>query len=121
MPAFKLFLQIVNSKKYMIILYYGIFLVIFLLISGLTAQSAEGQYEETSLNVGVIDRDHSLMSKGLLAFLDDSHTLTDINDGKNAMQDALYRQEVSCLLIIPKGFGLKFASDGSIPLQSVFA
>ena len=119
MPAFKLFLQIVNSKKYMIILYYGIFLVIFLLISGLTAQSAEGQYEETSLNVGVIDRDHSLMSKGLLAFLDDSHTLTDINDGKNAMQDALYRQEVSCLLIIPKGFGLKFASDGSIPLQSV--
>ena len=59
MPAFKLFLQIVNSKKYMIILYYGIFLVIFLLISGLTAQSAEGQYEETSLNVGVIDRDHS--------------------------------------------------------------
>lgn len=119
MPAFKLFLQIVNSKKYMIILYYSIFLMIFLLISVLTAQSAEGQYEETSLNVGVIDRDHSVMSKGLLAFLDDSHSLTVINDEKNAMQDALYRQEVSCLLIIPKGFGSKFASDGSIPLQSV--
>ena len=119
MPAFKLFLQIVNSKKYMIILYYGIFLVIFLLISGLTAQSAEGQYEETSLNVGVIDRDQSVMSKGLLAFLDNSHSLTDIDDEKNAMQDALYRQEVSCLLIIPKGFGSQFSSDGSIPLQSI--
>ena len=58
MPAFKLFLQIVNSKKYMIILYYGIFLVIFLLISGLTAQSAEGQYEETSLNVGAVSYTH---------------------------------------------------------------
>lgn len=85
-------------------LYFVIFLTLMFLMSFFSKDSNEKQYETYSLDISIIDRDHSTASQSLTDYLDSMHSLIPMEDSAEMIQDSLYYSKVSYVLIIPKGF-----------------
>ena len=73
MPVFNLFMKITKSKKYIILMYYGIFLGIFLLISNITPNSEDTLFQEVSLPIGIVYQEDTPLTQGIEKFLSRRH------------------------------------------------
>lgn len=104
MHTFKTFFKIAKKQLPACMLYFGIFLALMFLMSFAATDSNEKQYETYSLNISVIDFDHSTASKEFTDYLDSMHELVPMEDDGEMIQDSLYYQKVSYVLTIPKGF-----------------
>lgn len=104
MHTFKTFFKIAKKQLPACMLYFGIFLALMFLMSFAATDSNEKQYETYSLNISVIDLDHSTASKAFTDYLDSMHELVPMKDDGEMIQDSLYYQKVSYVLTIPKGF-----------------
>ena len=61
-------------------------------------------FEQTKLDIAVIDHDKSPVSEALTDYLASQHNLIDIPDTKTAIQDNLFYRHVYYVLTIPKDF-----------------
>lgn len=104
MHTFKTFFKIAKKQLPACMLYFGIFLALMFLMSFAATDSNKKQYETYSLNISVIDLDHSTASKEFTDYLDSMHELVPMEDDGEMIQDSLYYQKVSYVLTIPKGF-----------------
>lgn len=117
MPVFNLFLKIVKAKKYMLLMYYGIFLSIFFLISNTTQKTDANAFQETSISIGIAAGEDTLLTQGIAEYLGEHHKVSFINSDKKAMQKALYGPEITYLIRIPEGFTQSFLSQTNDPLE----
>lgn len=105
MTTFRTYLKIFLSHR----VYIAIYLVMLSLVGvtiGLSASSAAtGEFQPTSMNVAVIDRDGSELSAALASHVLAGNNQVDVADEKRAIQDAVARDQVSYLLVIPGGWG----------------
>lgn len=105
MTTFRTYLKIFLSHR----VYIAIYLVMLSLVGvviGLSASSAStGEFQAASVNVAVIDRDGSRLSSALAQYVLQGNNLVDVADEKRAIQDAVARDKVSYLLVIPEGWG----------------
>lgn len=119
MPVFRLLGKLINHNKGTLIMYFGIFFAISILLSQFGNDSGSNfSFEETSLDVAVIDKDNTKLSKALTEFLDKNNNLISIEYDKQSMQDALYYREVQYILIINAGYENEF-DTGNTKLETI--
>lgn len=87
-----------------IVIYIGLYAVLLSLISSTYEDNLDSNFEMSSVDISVIDRDHSATSKGLTEYLDSRHRLFEIEDDETVIQDYIYYRYVNYVLIIPEGF-----------------
>ena len=91
--------------------YLVVYMVLLSLLGVFMGLSAAGggtegdTYRPFDGAVAVIDRDSSEMSQALRSHMGETYELADVADEPFALQDALARGTVSCVLIIPAGYG----------------
>ncbi len=104
MQTFKTFFKIAKKHLPGCMLYFGIFLALMLLMSFAAKDTNEYQYQTYSLDISVIDLDHSTASQKLIDYLDSVHELTPMENDGEMIQDSIYYYKVDYVLTIPKGF-----------------
>ena len=104
MTVFKGFLTITKRNLGMMFLYIAIFLSISIFIQKTSGDSTPSGFTAKRLNIAVIDRDESLLSKGLKNHLSQFHNVNDIPDDAATLQDKLFYRDIYYTVIIPENF-----------------
>lgn len=107
MLAFKTFFKIVNKYKFMIILYMAILcgLMIFYYNSG----NETNTFAESKPDILIVNDDSdNIITNNLVKYLSEKCNIANIADNKEARDDALFYQEVSYIIYIPKDYGKDF-------------
>lgn len=104
MQVFRAFLKIMIKHWVSIAVYIGLYAIMLFLISYTYKDTYEENFRSTNLDISVIDRDNSEASKGLAGYLENKHSLIEIEDNEESIQDYIYYRYVDYVLIIPKGF-----------------
>ena len=112
MHTFRTALRIVSRHWLYVVVYLGLLSIMGVFV---TAGYTEGDntFHESYGKVAIIDRDGSLVSRGLAAYLatfsvtgiDDEAGLTEVEDSTAALTDLVAQDVVSYVLIVPEGFG----------------
>lgn len=107
MLAFKTFFKIVNKYKFMIILYIAILcgLMIFYYNSG----NETNTFAESKPDILIVNNDSdNKITNNLVKYLSEKCNIANIADNEEARDDALFYQEVSYIIYIPKDYGKNF-------------
>lgn len=104
MQIFKAFFKTVKQQLTSLIIYFFIFIALIILLTNNGKLQMETTYKETKIDIAVIDRDNSVLSKSLYDYIDENHNIIDIKDNKETMADELFYRNVEYILIIDKGF-----------------
>lgn len=121
MQVFRLFFKIIKDKKLSIFINVGIFLAVCLFVSFLTHTEKDDQFTDVSLDIAVVDKDHSPLSIAITDYLEQRHNLKNVKGTKEGLQDSLYFQETEYILLIPQGFADSFAHEGESKLETLKA
>ncbi|MBM6999839.1 ABC transporter permease [bacterium] len=117
MSSFKTCCRILLAHRLYIIIYLGVVMATAIAIGfGVSDARTDGAYEPTRASVAVIDRDGSVLSAALARHVADGNDLVPLDDDRRALQDAVARDRVSYLLVIPGGWGdglMAAAADGA--------
>ncbi len=105
MTTFRTYLKIFLSHRVYIAIYLVMLSLVGVIIGLSTSSAATGEFQPTSVNVAVIDRDSSELSAALASHVLADNIQVDVADEKRAIQDAVARDQVSYLLVIPAGWG----------------
>lgn len=84
-------------------------MIFFLLsvINSLSPGTDQGDFMEKSLYIGVVDNSESELSKGLIDYLKEKNTLTEMEDNIEYIKDQIFLQSVHAVIVIPKDFESK--------------
>ncbi|MEG0324221.1 MAG: ABC transporter permease, partial [Raoultibacter sp.] len=109
MQVFKAALRVFTKHP----IYIGIYIV-YLSFMGLfigisNVDTPKDDFATTRPDIAIIDRDNSELSAGVTEFLGADATIIEIEDSRQALQDATAQDRASYIAIIPAGFGNEFA------------
>lgn len=99
MIVFKTYLKILNKKRTTLILYTAIMMAILVLSFRTTASTGEFVSRKPSITVINHDRD-SALSRHFVAYLKGNTVIEEVEN----IRDALFYQQISCVIEIPEGF-----------------
>ena len=112
MTVFKGYLTIIKRNLAYMISWIFIFFLITLMINAFSPNSQKGIFKAESVDIAVIDRDHSPLSQGLIDYLSLQNHVT-LSDGDlDQLTTALYYRTYTYVLSMPEGFGNSFPTDG---------
>ncbi|UOO38304.1 ABC transporter permease [Oscillospiraceae bacterium CM] len=111
MPVFKAYLKIIRKYLPSLLIYFGMFIAISVIISSLTGSQTTQVFNATMVKIAFIsdDSDNALVS-GLKSYLANNAQLVQVADTKESLQDALFYGKVSYILRVPSGFEESFMS-----------
>lgn len=119
MQVFKTYFRIVRRLLPQLMIYVCVFMGLSVLFSFMGAENAETSFTPTSMKVAVIQRDApSLLVEGLKSSLSTRHTLVDLPDDLQTLQDALYYRDVHYIVIVPDGYANAFAAGEDARLET---
>jgi len=86
---------------------------IFMVLNIFFVQNAEevSEVNASESTIAIIDGDHSRLSTGLSHYLEERHTLMELENNEAVLQDALFFGQVTYILIIPDGFENDFITS----------
>ena len=120
MRVFKGFFIVLRQNLYLVLLYLGIFLGLFLAFQAANQGKDPVSFTPERLPVAVIDRDGSSLSKGLSEYLGNYQDLVDIEDDPAVIQEELFYRNVYYVVIIPENFGTQgFENHESLETRAV--
>ena len=111
MTVFKGFLTITKRNLGMMFLYIAVFLTISIFVSKTLGDSDPSGFTAKRLNIAVIDRDESLLSKGLKNHLRQFHHVKDVPDDAAVLQDKLFYRDIYYAVIIPENFEQNYTKN----------
>lgn len=118
MQVFKTYFKIVKKRLPLMLIYFGVFVGVAMIITSITGNTGAAAFVETRSKVALFDRDGSPLSKGLAEYVKANAVLVDIPDDGQSVQDALFGGNIEYALRIPEGFSRDFMSGGTpSPLQ----
>ena len=109
MTVFKYFWKIIGTRKTSILLMAGIFMFLNIFFVQNAEEVSEVNASEST--IAIIDEDNSLLSVGLTHYLEERHTLVELENSEAVLQDALFFNQVTYILIIPHGFESDFITS----------
>ena len=116
MKVFSTFWKIVKKYKVVLLVYIGVTLgVSFIMAAGNGDRVAE-VFEDNRQNICIFDEDKSELSIAFCSFMEEKHNIVEIRDDRDALQDALYYDEIAYLIRIPAGFGEGVYAGGQVEL-----
>ena len=104
MQVFKTYFKLLKHYKGIVILYVAIFFSVALIMSTHLSSSGEKEFEETKLDIAIIDQDNKTFGNALMEYFENSHNLTAMEYDENKIAEELYWKKLDYVLIIPKGF-----------------
>lgn len=119
MQVFNCFYKIIKKNIGGLLLYFGIFIGLAILMSNITSGTEMSSFQETKMQMAVIDRDHSELSNALKEYMGDRQNLVAMDDDKEKMQDNLFARKVEYILIIPPKFEEKIKSGEEVYTENV--
>lgn len=104
MPVFSTFFKIARKQIGSSMIYIAIFMVLCIMFSGM-GDKTKAEYQLSSCDIAVFDRDNTEASRQLIEYLKTVHTIhTDYEDDSELLQDNLYYRKLSYVLYIEEGF-----------------
>lgn len=108
MQVFKLFYRLILSRKYTIIAFIGIFLIMII-----PANYANRQLNDVTFNpemnqviIGLVDLDKGdPVTDNLIEYLGQTTKIVEAENDEERIVDMLYNQQISDAVIIPEGYG----------------
>lgn len=119
MQVFNCFYKIIKKNIGGLLLYFGIFIGLAILMSNITSGTEMSSFEETKIQMAVIDRDNSELSKALKEYMGTRQNLVAMDDDKEKMQDNLFARKVEYILIIPPHFEEKLKSGEEVYTENI--
>lgn len=111
MQVYKTFFKISLRFFSSTIIYLVIYAVLALVIPNTNKSDAGAlDFKAEKINIAVIDRDNSELSKDLYDYLDENHKIIDIGNDKEVWADELYYKTVTYILVVEDGFMDSFIS-----------
>lgn len=104
MQTIQTFFLILKKQLLSIIIYFGIFLILTVLLSDNGEDSSALEFASKKVDFALIDYDNSSLSAALTSFMEETHHRISISSDKNVMAEELYYSTVEYILEIPKGF-----------------
>lgn len=96
-------MQIARRNLGLILMYVGIICGMLTLTISQSTGNTDG-FQAVSLDIAYVDMDNSSLSRGLIAFLQKSHTMLPMDNDPGKLQEALYYRDAAYVLKIPAGF-----------------
>lgn len=120
MTTFRTSMRIAAGHRLYILIYLLVLSQIGLLTGLAMGSQGNAALSDERANVAVIDRDGSVLSRGIASYVQSTGATCDLKDERRAMQDAIAQGCAEYILIIPAGYGaaLEEAStsqDGPLP------
>lgn len=105
MQLFNTYFKFVYRKKSLILTYVLIFsgLSIAMMVVQNKSGGAES-YVQKKVDIAIVDRDQSAVSKALTKYLEGQNTRKKIKDDEDSFKNELYWRNVNYILVIPDGF-----------------
>lgn len=120
MQVFKLYFKLLKSNKWVLLLYFVIFLSVALLVSSL--QSVDGNdsqeaLEEEILTVAIIDEDKETFGNALKEYFGNKNNIVDMEYNETEILDKLYWRKLDYALVIPAGFEESILDDSVADME----
>lgn len=103
MTVYKYFLKTALRHKW-IILGYTIIFFILSVLNGVNTERKDTSFMEESLQIGVIDKSSSELSKGLTEYLDENNVVIKMDDDIDDIKEQIFLEIVDAVIIIPDDF-----------------
>ena len=116
MQVFKTFMKIMKKHLRTSLIYIIVFLAIGIGMS--LSDDKKTGFENSRLNISVIDNDNTEASRALIEFIDKNHTIVEVGNSKDEMLDALYYLRANVILTINEGYAEKLANGETDDLFS---
>lgn len=104
MQVFKTYFLLLKSYRGVVILYTSIFLGVAIIMTNALAGNGEEAFVAERLDIGIIDRDHGSVAKGLMEYFAEEHDLKELKEQEDSILNELYWRKVDYVLVIPEGY-----------------
>lgn len=103
MTVYKYFLKTAIRQKWVILGYALIFFVLSI-INGADTETKEVAFMERSLNIGVVDKSITDISKGLVDYLNENNNIVEMEEDIDYIKEQIFLESVDAVIVIPKDF-----------------
>ena len=104
MTVFKCYMKILKQNLGLVFLYLGIFFSISIFLQMASGKSEDSLYQTTSIELGVVNLDNSLLSSGFVDYLSQIHHVTLMENDPESLQENLFYRNVEYIIQIPADF-----------------
>lgn len=117
MPVFKLCMKIIKKNLPSMMVYFGVFLGLAVMISVTNTQSQPQGFTSQKAKVAFISEEKSPLIDGFKEELSKNADYVEIPDETEKLQDALYFRSVTYIVRVPKGFTEAFMRGEHVQIQ----
>lgn len=110
MTVFNCYMKIAKKNINTIIMYFVIFITISLAMVSVYPDSGGIKFTGTKLDIGVVDRDKSEISKNIIKYLTKFHNVEAMDDDIKELQERMYYYDKDVIIQIPEKFAEKCTS-----------
>lgn len=103
MTVYRYFNKIAWNYKWAILMYIIIFFIIAV-INSTDSDEREVSFTETKLNVGIVDKENSQLSKGLRKYIESKNNIVDTREDESFIREQIFLEIADAVIIIPEGF-----------------
>ncbi len=121
MTVFRGFMTITRRNLPIAIMYIIIFVSIAVMAQQSRSEDNISGFQADSLDISIIDRDQSTLSRGLADYLAKYHNLAETPDDPAAIQDRMFYRDIQYLVTIPEGFEKEYLAgrDKKLPVTKI--
>lgn len=105
MKAFKLFFKIMRANLATVLMYLGIFIMIFNISLQAIGPAEDSELKLMDVKMTLFDQDQSQVSKAFTTYLSNNAQIIALDDNEESINDALFDGKTHYVVWIPKGFG----------------
>ena len=104
MTVFKCYMKILKQNLGLVFLYLGIFFSVAIVLQMAAGKGEDSLYQTTSIDLGVVNLDDSLLSSGFVDYLSQIHHVILMENDPESLQENLFYRNVEYILQIPADF-----------------
>ena len=104
MTVFKCYMKILKQNLGLVFLYLGIFFSVSIVLQMAAGKGEDSLFQTTSIELGVVNLDDSLLSSGFVDYLSQIHHVTIMENDPESLQENLFYRNVEYIIQIPADF-----------------
>ena len=113
MTVFKGYMKILKQNMGLVIMYLAIFFSVALAMQAASGKEESSLYQNTSIDIGIVDEDDSELSRGFTDYLSTIHNITFMKNDQETLQENLFYRNVKYIIFIPENFYQTCIQDGN--------
>ena len=97
-------MKILKQNLSLVFLYLGIFFSVSIVLQMAAGKGEDSLYQTTSIDLGIVNLDDSLLSSGFVDYLSQIHHVTIMENDPETLQENLFYRNVEYIIQIPADF-----------------